>query len=176
MKIATADKDVVCMELNDDVRLAPTKDFRAEFPDCPISPTVRTMNYEPDRQIYQIGRKDGSVDSYTLPTESPLLAWFAENWEAAYRYCEYAELMRKREYRGDDYTWDGSQWVRVPDPRKANLDAQVWVENHAVEVAVALSYLWEIAERKNLFQGETIPAEVQSTMDTIINKRDLATS
>lgn len=151
------------------------QEFLAEFT-VPDVTGYHSAMYQEERGIYQVtDRTTFEVTEYTDPQQEPFLAWLADNKDLIMRQAEYHQLMREREYPNDDYVWNGGtgQWDLVPAPDRLNEDAKIWVQRHEVEIAIALSYLWEAAESKNVFDGVTIPAAVTQTITTIINNRSL---
>lgn len=154
-------------------------DFEAEFgvtaPDKLVS-----LNYEPDRSLYVMSVKGDNVgDEYIphvfqSPSEHPVLNWIETNLDTIRQSAEYHVLKQDSEYPGDDYTWNptSEQWVKIEDPNKDTVIAERWLAGHAKEIAVALSYLWDAAEAKNVFDGVTVPQAVTDTIATIRNHRD----
>ncbi len=153
-------------------------DFEAEFSVNAPNKIVQ-LNYEPERSLYVLttkGENDGDEyvpHHFTSPDGHPVIQWIHTNLDAILKSAEYHVLRATSEYPGDDFTWDEAQsvWVKVEDPDKVKVDAERWLGGRAIEIAVALSYLWEAAEAKNVFDGVQIPAAVTSTITQIINHR-----
>lgn len=147
-------------------------EFGVEVPDQLVQ-----LNYEPDRSLYcktvqSVVGEEYESENFISPNDDNNLNWVHNNIADIRHSAEYHSLMANREYPNDDYTWDGSQWILVPAANRLEVDAQRWLEQNSIKIAIALSYLWEAAESKNVFQGMTIPTEVTNTVATIVANRD----
>lgn len=145
----------------------------------PIREDILFLHYAPERGLYTITNKtpDGGENQVVVlsdPDEDAVMRWVHRNLASIQREAELKVLMDRREYPGDAYTWNDTTlcWDYTQDPDAAKIDNARWLRGHADEMAVALSYLWEIADRKGLLDGESVPFAVTKTISKIVSARD----
>lgn len=128
--------------------------FQVEIPQ-----EILSLNYETEANIYVINN-NYNIESYIDPSEDSLLTWVSDKLSAIRHEAEYGQLKQSCD-DGEDYNWDGSQWVFIPDPNQDQKIARRDLFRRRVELFQFIDAVWTVLINKGLVTNQDLPSDIR---------------